>query len=91
MDDMTPTPEKGRKQALKRKKPEHQLWLDSCAAAQAALEELVALQADYQNDYDNLSEAQQESRKGELLSAICDLNLEGALDAIQEAAEIELP
>jgi hypothetical protein len=38
----------------KRKKPEHQLWIDSCAAAQAAIEELIALQQEYQGGVERI-------------------------------------
>jgi hypothetical protein len=72
-------------------KPEHQRWRDLCADAQAALQELGELQADYQNDYDEMTERQQESQRGQLLSAICELDLASALETVEEAADIELP
>jgi hypothetical protein len=77
--------------SAKRKKPEHQLWIDSCAKAQDAIEEIIGLQQEYQGEYDEMSERKQESKKGELLSAICDLDLEGALATIEEAGLVELP
>jgi len=76
---------------MKKPKPEHQLWIDSCTTAIAALEELIALQADYQSEYDDMTESQHESKRGECLDAICTLDLEGALDTVRTAAELELP
>ncbi len=55
----------------------------------AALEELRDLQEEYQEWLDGLPENLESSPLGEKLEAVCDLDLD--VDAIQEAADIELP
>lgn len=82
-------------QAAKDPKPdrrsERQRWKEACEFTAGAIEELIELQDEYKGRFDELSERQQESERGEILSAICDLDLEGALSTIEEALGIDLP
>jgi hypothetical protein len=64
-----------RKPAGRRTRP--QRWL-------AAVAELVDLQAEYQDWFDNLPEFARNSPTGEALQAVCDLDL-------SELASVELP
>ena len=66
-------------------------WQDAAANAVAALEELVAVQEEYREWLDNLPENLQQSSLGEKLQAVCDLDLESAFEAAQEAEGIDLP
>ena len=66
-------------------------WNKACTTAREAIQDLVDMQTEYQGCYEELSERRQESARGEILSAICELDLEGALSTIEEAAEIDLP
>lgn len=66
-------------------------WGDAASDAMAALEELVDLQSEYQEWLDGLPENLQSSPVGEKLQAICDLDLQGALDTVSEADGADLP
>jgi len=68
-----------------------QQWAAAVAKASEGLEDLKALQEDYQTWLDNLPENLQQSATGELLEAICELELETAYDTVQEADGIDLP
>jgi hypothetical protein len=71
------------------KKTKNKAWVDACAKAEEALSALIELQLEYQNDYDEMSDSQQESKRGEELADICNLDLEGALGTVHEANEVE--
>jgi hypothetical protein len=60
-------------------------------AAQDAIEELLQIQSDYERDFEELSERQRESTRGEAMQEIINLQLQNALEIIQEALETELP
>lgn len=64
-------------------------WRAAADIALNALEELRDLQEEYQEWLDGLPENLESSPLGEKLEAVCDLDLD--VDAIQEAADIELP
>jgi len=66
-------------------------WLSAVSAAEAALADLLELQQQYQECRDNQPENFQGTIIDEKLNAICDLDLQSALDTIQEAAAVDLP
>jgi len=66
-----------KKPKKERSKSRSQRWSDAASAASAALEELI--------------EVQQESALGEKLDAVCDIDLQSALDTVQEAESADLP
>lgn len=66
-------------------------WSDAANRAEAALQDLLDIQQEYEEWKDNLPENLQQSALGEKLEAVCDLDLQGAQDTISEAIDIELP
>ncbi len=66
-------------------------WSEAANAAEQAVQVLVDLQQEYQEWKDNLPENLESSPVGEKLEAVCDLDLSGALDTIQEANALDLP
>lgn len=80
-------------QRTRRERPKSrtQRWEDAASAAETALQDLVDLQQEYQDWYDNLPENLQGSALGEKLSAMADYDLQSALDAVQEASGADLP
>jgi hypothetical protein len=66
-------------------------WLSAVSAAEAAVANLLQLQQQYQEWRDNQPENFQGTIIDEKLNAICDLDLQSALDTIQEAAAVDLP
>lgn len=66
-------------------------WADAASRALAALEDLKGLQEEYEEWKDNLPENLAGSALGEKLEAVCDLDIEGAIDTINEADGIDLP
>lgn len=75
--------------AKNKSRPER--WNEAASAASAALEQLVELQAEYQEWLDGLPDNLQQSAVGEKLQEITDLDLQSALDTIGEADAIDLP
>jgi Protein of unknown function (DUF3102) len=66
-------------------------WLSAVSAAESALGDLLELQQQYQEWRDNQPENFQGTIVDEKLNAMCDLDLQSALDTIQEAAGLDLP
>jgi hypothetical protein len=66
-------------------------WFSAVSAAESALADLLELQQQYQEWRDNQPENFQGTIVDEKLNAICDLDLQSALDTIQEAAGLDLP
>jgi hypothetical protein len=66
-------------------------WEDAASRAVAALEELVEIQAEYQDWYDSMPEGLQTSVTGEMLSEITYHDHDGAQDTATEAEGIGLP
>lgn len=66
-------------------------WCNAASEAVSALETLSEIKQEYQDWYDNLPENLQQSAVGEKLSAICDLDIESALDTANEAKDADLP
>lgn len=67
-------------------------WAGACAkaaqaldAAAAALAELREVQEEYEGWRDNMPEGLQGSPTGEKLEAVCDLDIEGQVSAVEEA------
>lgn len=66
-------------------------WAEAASAASAALSELQDIQSEYQDWLDNLPENLQSSALGEKLQAVCDIDIESAAQAADEANEADLP
>lgn len=66
-------------------------WERAVADALAACEQLQDLQQEYQEWRDNLPENLDSSAVAEKLDAVCDLDLDGVRDTIDEADSLELP
>jgi hypothetical protein len=66
-------------------------WNEAVAAAQTALEDLKAVQEEYQEWRDNLPENLESSPVAEKLDAVCELDIEGAISTIDDAGSIDLP
>jgi hypothetical protein len=77
--------------SVKRMKKQNSAWSDACNKAEDAITDLIAMQQEYQNEYDEMSERRQESAKGQKLQEIGELQLESALEIIQEASLLEAP
>jgi DNA-directed RNA polymerase subunit RPC12/RpoP len=66
-------------------------WSEASRIAREAIEELIEIQSDYEYWRDNLPEGLAEGPTAELLSEVCDLDLNTAIEIIEEADEIALP
>jgi hypothetical protein len=66
-------------------------WAEAASAASAALSELQDIQSEYQDWLDNLPENLQSSALGEKLQAVCDIDIESAAQAADEADGADLP
>lgn len=66
-------------------------WAAAASAASTALGELLDVQQEYQDWLDNLPENLQSSALGEKLQAVCDLDVQGAVDVIDDAEGADLP
>ena len=67
-------------------------WEDACGRAQSALEELVEIQQEFSEWKDNLESRFEGSALVEKLEAVTDsLELQSALDTVEEAQNADLP
>lgn len=66
-------------------------WAEAVRKALEGLEELVDLQQEYQEWYDNMPENTKEGGAGPKLEEITQLDLEGAKSTVEEAEGVELP
>lgn len=66
-------------------------WSDACDAAMSALEDLRSVQEEYEEWKDNLPENLQQSALGEKLDSVCEIDIEGAKDSVEEAQNADLP
>ena len=66
-------------------------WSSACNTVRNALEELQQLQAEYQDWRDNIPENMESSPTAEKLDAMADLDLDEIVNAIEEAADADLP
>lgn len=81
-------PKKGKK-AKPPSRP--QRWADAASRAAAALADLREVQEEYEGWRDGLPENLQSSGLAEKLGAVCDIDLESAISAVDEAESIDLP
>ena len=66
-------------------------WDYEIVRAQHAIEELVAMQSEFEDWYDSMPENLQGSPTGEMLEEIVNIDLDSAEDSINEAAEAQIP
>lgn len=66
-------------------------WGQAAADAVAALEALQDVQAEYQDWFDGMPENLQGSTTGEKLEAVCEIDIETALETANEAEGADLP
>jgi hypothetical protein len=66
-------------------------WAAACSAALDAISELEDLKSEYEEWQNNLPDSLQSSPVGEKLQAVCDIDLDSARSAIEEAENAELP
>lgn len=79
----------------KKKKPKRpsrtDQWAEACGAAKDGLADLISLQEEYNEWKGNLPENLENSPVGEKLQAIENLDLQSALDTVEEAEGLDLP
>ena len=68
-----------------------QRWEAACVKAQAALEELRGVQEEYEEWNDNLPENLMDSAVAEKLAEVADLEVEYALDIVEQCYSTDLP
>ncbi len=66
-------------------------WVAACSKAMDGLQELIELQEEYQEWRDNLPEQLESSAVAEKLDTIVDMDLQSALDVVEEADGADLP
>lgn len=66
-------------------------WSNACAQARSGLEELQALQEEYEEWKDGLPENLQSSPVADKLEAVCDLDVQSAIDMVDEFDGTDLP
>lgn len=66
-------------------------WADACGKAEEALNELEELREEYDEWLSNLPENLQQSELASKLEAVTQLDLQGAIDTVQEAGGVDLP
>jgi hypothetical protein len=66
-------------------------WAKAAAAARDALEKLEEIRQEYEEWRDNLPENLQNSALGEKLNTVADLDIQSAIDTVDEAENSDLP
>ena len=66
-------------------------WSIAAQDAEAALNALREIQAEYSDWYENLPDNLQQSPVGEKLEEVVNIDIEGALSITEEAADADLP
>lgn len=66
-------------------------WTSAASDAVAALEDLKAVQEEFEEWKDNLPENLQNSALGEKLEEVCGFDIDGALSTAQDAEGADLP
>jgi len=66
-------------------------WEEACNSATIALEALKDLQDEYEEWRDNTPENAQSGEMYDKLEAICDLEIQSAMDTVNDASELDLP
>lgn len=75
----------------KKKQSRADRWVDASMRAEDALQELLDIQSEFESWRDGLPENLQTSAVGEKLDAVCDIDIQSALDAASEAKDADLP
>ena len=76
---------------MARPKSRPQQWQEAASQAINALSDLQSLQQEYQDWLDNLPENLQSGNLAAKLEEVTNLDIEGALDTVQEAEGMDLP
>lgn len=66
-------------------------WSRLCGEAKSALEEMEEMRQEWADTFDNMNEGLQQSPYGEKLSAMNDLDLQSAIDTVDEAEGCDVP
>jgi hypothetical protein len=66
-------------------------WDDNVNKARDAIQELIEIQSDCQDVYNQLLEPAQEGARGATLQSILDLDFQYPMDVLDEAAELDMP
>jgi hypothetical protein len=75
-----------------KRQTKQQCWDDACVRAQDAIQELIDMQDEWRGIYENMNEVLQNTAYGQKLNEIAEsLDLQSALDTIEEAANADLP
>jgi hypothetical protein len=82
-----PAPAARRQRRLTRTKR----WADACASAEAALQDLMEMQAEFEAWREALPENLSGSAIAEKLDAIGEIDIQAAIDLVEEASGIDLP
>lgn len=77
----------------KKEKPKSRVrrWEDAASRAMDALQELEEIRGEFEEWRDNLPENLQQSALGEKLDTVADLDIQSALEIVEEAAGADLP
>jgi hypothetical protein len=73
------------------KQTKQQRWDAAVAAAMTALDELVEMQQDYQQIYENMNDSLQQTPYGQKLSEMENLDIQSLRDGLDELDGFELP
>ena len=76
---------------LKKQVSRSQRWTDAADAAIRGLQDLLDIQSEFEEWYENMPENLQSSPVGEKLETVCEFDISGALDTATEAIDAELP
>jgi hypothetical protein len=74
-----------------KKKSRIQRWQEAASEASNQINILLEIQGEYEDWKDSLPENLQSSALGEKLEEVCCIDLQWALDAIDEAGSVDLP
>lgn len=66
-------------------------WARASSVARDAVSELLDIQSEFEEWRDSLPENLQQSAVGEKLETICDLDIQGAMDTLDEAENTDVP
>jgi hypothetical protein len=66
-------------------------WSAAVGQAKEGLEALLELQGEYESWKGNLPESLESSPVGQKLETVCDIDLQGSLDTLEEAESADLP
>lgn len=68
-------------------KTEKRRWIELVNEASSALSQLIDMQGDLQNDFEEMSETRQESEAGQLVQRLVDIDLAGLDDELTSSAQ----